>query len=331
MRRRDFISLVGGLAVAGPLAARAQQPAGLRRVGVLMAFDENDPKPNAWLSGFKQGLAELGWTDGRNLEIDVRWAAGNLEQMRVFAKKMVALQPDVIVANSTPITALLQRETQTIPIVFVAVSDPVGASFVASLPHPGGNITGFADAETAMVGKWLELITEIAPGIKRITAMFNPDTAAGGGSYFLPPLEAAAQLLKVYLVIARVHNDAEIEQVITGLGREPGGGLIVVPDGFMVVHRAAIIALAARNNVPAVYWQSLFAKDGGLLSYGPDYSDLFRRAALYVDRILRGARPADLPVQLPVKFEMTFNVKTAKTLGLTAPPSILLRADEVIE
>jgi putative tryptophan/tyrosine transport system substrate-binding protein len=331
MKRREFIKLLGGVVAAWPLATRAQQPAGLRRVGVLMAFDENDLKPKAWLSEFKQGLAELGWTDGRNLGIDVRWAAGNLERMRVFAKKMVDLQPDVIVANSTPVTALLQRETRTIPIVFVAVSDPIGASFVASLPHPGGNITGFADAETAMVGKWLELLTEIAPGIKRIAAMFNPDTAAGGGSYFLPPLEAAAQLLKVGLVIARVHNDAEIEQVITGLGREPGGGLVVVPDGFMVVHRAAIIALAARNNVPAVYWQSLFAKDGGLLSYGPEYSDLFRRAPLYVDRILRGAKPADLPVQLPVKFEMTFNVKTAKALGLTAPPSILLRADEVID
>jgi putative tryptophan/tyrosine transport system substrate-binding protein len=331
MRRREFIGLLTGTTVAWPVKVRAQQPAGLRRVGVLMAFDENDPRPKAWLSGFKQGLAELGWTDGRNLGIDVRWAAGNLERMQVFAKRMVDLQPDVIVANSTPITALLQGETRTIPIVFVAVSDPVGASFVASLPHPGGNITGFADAETAMVGKWLELLTEIAPGIKRIAAMFNPDTAAGGGSYFLPPLEAAAQSLKVDLVVARVHNDAEIEQVITALGREPGGGLIVVPDGFMVVHRAAIIALAARNNVPAVYWQSLFAKDGGLLSYGPDYSDLFRRAAPYVDRILRGAKPADLPVQLPVKFEMTFNVKTAKALGLTVPPSLLASADEVIE
>ena len=330
MRRRELIAGLGS-AVAWPLTVRAQQPAGLRHVGVLMAFDENDPEPKAWLSGFKQGLAELGWTDGRNLGIDVRWAAGNLERMRVFAKKLVDLQPDVIVANSTPITALLQRETPTIPIVFVAVSDPVGASFVASLPHPGGNITGFADAETAMVGKWLELLTEIAPGITRIAAMFNPDTAAGGGSYFLPPLEAAAQLLKVSLVIARVHNDAEIEQVIIALGREPGGGLIVVPDGFMVVHRAAIIALAARNNVPAVYWQSLLAKDGGLLSYGPDYSDLFRRAALYVDRILRSAKPADLPVQLPVKFEMTINVKTAKALGLTVPQIMQMTADEVIE
>jgi putative tryptophan/tyrosine transport system substrate-binding protein len=323
--------MLGGSAVAWPFAVSAQQPAGLRRVGVLMAFDENDPEPKAWLSGFKQGLAELGWTDGRNLGIDVRWAAGNLERMGVFAKKLVDLQPDVIVANSTPITALLQRETRTIPIVFVAVSDPVGASFVASLPHPGGNITGFADAETAMVGKWLELLTEIAPGIKRIAAMFNPDTAAGGGSYFLPPLEAAAQLLKVYLVIARVHNDAEIEQVITTLGREPGGGLIVVPDGFMVVHRAAIIALAARNNVPAVYWQSLLAKDGGLLSYGPDYSDLFRRAALYVDRILKGEKPSDLPVQQPTKFQLVINLRTANALGLTIPHNLLVLADEVIE
>jgi putative ABC transport system substrate-binding protein len=251
--------------------------------------------------------------------------------MRMFAKKLVDLQPDVIVANSTPITALLQRETRTVPIVFVAVSDPVGASFVASLPHPGGNITGFADAETAMVGKWLELLTEIAPGTKRIAAMFNPDTAAGGGSYFLPPLEAAAQLLKVELITARVHSDAEIEQVITSLGHEPRGGLVVVPDGFMVVHRAPIISLAARYIVPAVYWQSLFAKDGGLLSYGADYSDLFRRAAPYVDRILRGTKPSDLPVQLPVKFKMAINAKTAKSLGLDVPLFFQQRADEVIE
>jgi putative tryptophan/tyrosine transport system substrate-binding protein len=278
-----------------------------------------------------QALADLGWTDGRNLGMDVRWAAGNLERMRMFAKKLVDLQPDVIVANSTPITALLQRETRTVPIVFVAVSDPVGASFVASLPHPGGNITGFADAETAMVGKWLELLTEIAPGTKRIAAMFNPDTAAGGGSYFLPPLEAAAQLLKVELITARVHSDAEIEQVMTSLGHEPRGGLVVVPDGFMVVHRAPIISLAARYIVPAVYWQSLFAKDGGLLSYGADYSDLFRRAAPYVDRILRGTKPSDLPVQLPVKFKMAINAKTAKSLGLDVPLFFQQRADEVIE
>jgi putative tryptophan/tyrosine transport system substrate-binding protein len=330
MRRRDFVTLLGGAAAAWPLAARAQQPEPMRRIGVLMAFNENDPEPQAWLSGFMQGLAELGSTYGRNLRMDVRWSAGDVERMRMFAKTLVDLQPDVILANSTPVTALLQRETRTIPIVFVAVTDPVGANFVASLPRPGGNITGFGDAETAMVGKWLELLKEITPGIKRIAAMFNPDTAAGGGSYFLPPLEAGAQLLKVELITARVHNDAEIEQVITSLGGEPGG-LIVVPDGFMVVHRAPIISLAARYNVPAVYWQSLFAKDGGLLSYGADYSDLFRRAAPYVDRILRGTKPSDLPVQLPVKFKMAINAKTAKVLGIEVPPQLLAQADEVIE
>jgi putative tryptophan/tyrosine transport system substrate-binding protein len=244
---------------------------------------------------------------------------------------MFAGPPDIIIANSTPVTASLQRETQTIPIVFVAVSDPVGSGFVAGLPRPGGNITGFADAETAMMGKWLELLTAIAPGVKRIAAMFNPDTASGGGSFFLPPLETAARLLKVEVITARVHSDAEIEQIITSMGHEPGGGLVVIPDGFMVVHRRAIISQAARNNVPAVYWQSIFAKDGGLLSYGPDYLDLFRRAALYVDRILHGTKPSELAVQLPVKFSMTININTAKGLGLVVPQSILLGADEVIE
>jgi putative tryptophan/tyrosine transport system substrate-binding protein len=328
MRRREFIALIGG-AIACPVATRAQQPERVRRIGVLMAFDENDPEPKSWLSGFVKALAELGWTDGRNLSMNVRWAAGNADRMRMFAKELVDLQPDLILANSTPVTASLQRQTQTIPIVFVAVSDPVGSGFVAGLARPGGNITGFADAETAMMGKWLELLTAIAPGVKRIAAMFNPDTAAGGGSFFLPPLEAAAQLLKIEVNTARVHSDAEIEQTIISIG--PGGGLVVMPDGFMVVHRTAIISQAARNNVPAVYWQSIFAKDGGLLSYGPDYLDLFRRAALYVDRILHGTKPSELPVQLPVKFSMTININTAKGLGLEVPESILLSADEVIK
>ena len=303
----------------------------MRRIGVLMAFDENDPEGKARLSGFTQGLAELGWTDGRNLRMDVRWAAGNVDRMRMFAKELVDLQPDVILAGATPATAALQRETRTIPIVFAIVADPVGAGFVASLPRPGGNITGFSNIEASMAGKWLELLTEIAPGVKRVAIMFNPDTAPGGGSYYLPSFEAAARSLKVEPIVAPVHSDAEIETVITSLGREPGGGLVVMPDGFMTIHRAPIILLAARNNVPAVYSNSVFARDGGLLSYGPDRVDIFRRSASYVDRILRGAKPADLPVQLPVKFEMAVNVKTAKALGLTVPQSILLRADEVIE
>jgi putative ABC transport system substrate-binding protein len=263
--------------------------------------------------------------------MDVRWAAGNVDRIRMFAKELVGLQPDLILANSTPATAALQRETRTIPIVFTGNSDPVGERFVASLPRPGGNITGFISQEAAMAGKWVELLTEIAPGVKRVAIMFNPDITSGGVSYFRPAFEAAARSLKVAPIVAPVHSDAEIETVMTSLGREPGGGLVVTADAFMQVHRAPTILLAARNNVPAVYSRSVFVRDGGLLSYGPDQVDLFRRSASYVDRILRGAKPADLPVQLPTKFEMALNAKTAKALGLTVPPSILLRADEVIE
>jgi putative ABC transport system substrate-binding protein len=330
MKRREFIAGLGG-AAAWSLAARAQQPDRVRRIGVLMGTVENNPEAKAQLSGFTQGLGELGWTDGRNLRMDVRWAAGSLDLMRMFAKELVDLQPDVILANGTPVTAALQRETRTIPIVFVSPSDPVGAGFVASLPRPGGNLTGFIDMEAAMAGKWLELLTEIAPTVKRAAIMFNPDTAPGGGSYFLSAFEAAARSLKMAPIAAPVHSDAEIEAAITSLGREPGGGLIVMADGFMNVHRAPIILLTARNNVPAVYPLSVFAKDGGLLSYGADTLDMFRRSASYVDRILRGTNPAELPVQLPTKFETVVNLKTAKALGLTVPQSILLRADEVIE
>jgi putative ABC transport system substrate-binding protein len=277
-------------------------------------------------------LSELGWTDGRNLRMDVRWAAGDVDRARMFAKELVDLRPEMILAYTTPVIAALQRETRTIPIVFAPVSDPVGEGFVASLPRPGGNITGFISQEAAMAGKWLELLTAIAPGVKRAAIMFNPDTAVGSGSYFLPAFEAAARTLKVTPIAARVHSDAEIEMVISSLGGEPRGGLVVPPDNiFMATHRAPIILLAARNNVPAVYPRSFFVRDGGLLSYGPDAVDIFRRSASYVDRILRGAKPADLPVQLPTRFEMAVNVKTAKALGLAVPPSILRRADEVIE
>jgi putative ABC transport system substrate-binding protein len=332
MRRREFITLLGGAAAAAwPPVARAQQPNRMRRIGVLMPTAESDPEAKARLSGFTQGLAESGWTDGRNLRMDVRWAAGNVDLMRTFAKELVDLRPEMILAATTPATAAVQRETRTIPIVFVSVSDPVGEGFVERLPRPGGNLTGFISEEASMAAKWLELLTEIAPTVKRAAIMFNPDTAPGGGSYYLPAFEAAARSLKVAAIAAPVHSDAEIEMVITSLGREPGGGVVVSTDAFMIVHRAPVILLAARYNVPAVYQTSVFARDGGLLSYGPDRVDMIRRSASYVDRILRGAKPADLPVQLPVKFEMFLNAKTAKTLGLAVPPSILLRADEVIE
>jgi len=303
----------------------------VRRVAVLMGFGENDAAGRKRLATFTHGLAELGWTDGRNLRMDVRLAAGNVDRMRMFAKELVDLQPDVIIVGGTPNTAALQRETRTIPIVFVNFSDPVGAGFVAGLPHPGGNITGFIDEETGMANKWLELLTQIAPGVKRVAMMFNPDTAPGGGSYNLPAFEAAARLLKVAPIAAPVHNDLEIESIITSLGREPGGGLVIPGDAFTVVHRAPIILLAARNKVPAVYGFAPVASEDGLLSHGPDRVDIFRRSASYVDRILRGEKPADLPVQLPVKFEVALNAKTAKALGLTVPQSILLSADEVIE
>jgi putative ABC transport system substrate-binding protein len=328
MRRRTFIAALGS-AAAWPLAARAQQSDRVRRIGVLMPYDENDLEGKLRYSAFAQALTDLGWTDGRNVRIDLRWAGGDINRMRAFAQELVGLQPDVILANTTPATAALQRETRTIPIVFANVSDPVGSRLVAVLTQPGGNITGFGFWEGSMGGKWLELLSEIAPGLKRVAIMFNPDTAPA--SVYTPSFETAAQSLKVEPIFAPVHGDAEIETAITGLAREPGGGLVVMPDAFLIAHRAPIILAVARNNVPAVYWASFFARDGDLLSYGPDQVDPFRRAATYVDRILRGARPAELPVQFPTKFEVVVNLTTAKALGLTVPQSILLRADEVIE
>jgi putative tryptophan/tyrosine transport system substrate-binding protein len=331
MRRREFITLIGGAAATWPLAARAQQTDRLRRVGVLMGYGEADPEAKALFSEFTQSLSEFGWIEGRNLRMDVRWAPGNIGLMRTFAKELVSLQPDVILSDSTPVTAALQRETLTIPIVFAAVADPVGSGFVASLPRPGGNITGFSSLETSMASKWLELLTGIAPGLKRAAMMFNPETAPYIKSYVLPSFEAAARSLRVAPIAAPVHSDAEIESVITELAREPGGGLLGMPDNFIEIHRALIISLAARNNVPAVYQTPVIARDGGLLFYGADFQDIFHRTARYVDSVLRGTKPSELPVQLPTKYLMVINLKTAKALGLTVPPSILLSADEVIE
>jgi putative ABC transport system substrate-binding protein len=330
MNRREFITLVGG-AAAWPLAARAQQRERMRRMGVLWAFRENAPEGNALLSALTQGLSELGWIDGRNMRMDARWAGDSVERMRLFAKDLVDLQPDVIHTASTPATAALQQATQTIPIVFAGISDPVGAGFVSSLAHPGANLTGFIDIEASLAGKWLELLKEIAPGVSRAALIFNPDTAPSGGDYYLPTFQAAAKSINVMPIAASVRGDAEIEMVIASLGREPRGGFVVMPDNFMIIHRATTIALAAEYKVPAVYHYNFYARDGGLLDYGPDPADIFRRSASYVDRIFRGASAADLPVQLPIKFDMTLNAKTARALGLTVPPSILLRADEVIE
>jgi putative ABC transport system substrate-binding protein len=301
----------------------------MRRVGVLMAGDENDPVRKTYISAFTQALASLGWTDGRNVRMDLRWAGGDINRIRALAQELVGLQPDIILTNGTLATVAVQRETRTIPIVFAGLADPVASGIVARLDRPSGNATGFVYWEAALGGKWLELLSEIAPGLKRAAIMFNPDTAPI--SSFMPSFETAAQSLKAVPIIAPVHSDVEIEAAIIALGREPGGGVGVMPDVFATTHRVPIISAAARNNVPAVYLDSVFVRDGGLLSYGTDRVDNFRRAAAYVDRILRGAKPGDLPVQFPVKYEMIVNLKTAKALGLAVPQSILLRADEVIE
>jgi putative tryptophan/tyrosine transport system substrate-binding protein len=330
MKRRDFITLLGGAAAAWPLAARAQQGGTTRRIGVLMGWSENDPEYQSRIDAFVQVLAQLGWAEGRNLRVDVRWTNGDVERAGVLAKELVALQPDVILAGTTPVTAALQRETRTIPIVFAPVSDPVGAGFVASLSRPGGNITGFINVEAAMGGKWLELLKEVAPRLRRVAIMFNPNTAPGGGSYYLGPFEAAARSLAVEPTQARVHSDAEIESAIAALGREQAG-LVVMDDSFMAIHRGTVTSQAARNNVPTIFSIVFAPGEGGLISYGTSSLDLFRRAATYVDRVLRGAKAGDLPVEIPTKFDLVINLKTAKALGLTIPEALLLRADEVIE
>jgi putative ABC transport system substrate-binding protein len=329
MRRREFITLLGGAAATWALAARAQQADRVRRIGVLMPSDENDPVYKSYLTAFTQALADLGWTDGRNVRVDLRWGGGDINRMRALAHELVGLQPDIIVTNgTTPGAIAVQRETRTIPIVFANLGDPVASGLVPRLNQPGGNITGFASTEASLGGNWLELLSEITPALKRAAIMFNPDV---GVAPYMPSFETAARSLKVEQIIAPVHGEGEIETTITALGRDAGGGLVVMSDAFMTAHRSSIISATARNKVPAVYGFSYFATDGGLISYGVDRVDLSRRAASYVDRILRGTNPAELPVQLPTKFEMVLNLKTAKALGLTVPQSILLRADEVIE
>ena len=327
MKRREFIAGLGG-AAAWPVVGRAQQGEPMRRIGVLMPYAENDPESNRRFSTFTKALVDLGWTEGRNVRVDLRSGIGT-DRMRALAHELVGLQPDVILTGGTPATAALHRETQTIPIVFVTAVDPVASGIVPRLERPSKNFTGFGLLEPSLGGKWIELLSEIAPRLKRAAIMFNPEAAPV--SIYMPSLETAARSLAVVPFSAPVHSDAEIETAIKALGREPGGGLVVMPDVFMIVHRVPTILAAAQNNVPAVYDLSAFARDGGLLSYGVDRVDTFRRAATYVDRILRGAKPVELPVQLPTKFELAVNLKTAKSLGLTVPQSILLRADEVIE
>ena len=307
----------------------AQQADRIRRVGLLIPFAESDVEAQTQVAAFLGALRTLGWDEGRNVRIDYRWAARDTTRIRASAKELVELQPDVILARTTPVTAALQRETSTIPIVFVVVSDPVGDGLVAAVARPGANITGFTNVDASLGGKWLQLLKEIAPRIKRIAFVFDPRMAPGGGAYYRRLIEDAAPSIGVQVIETAVHDAADIKRAIEGFVREPNGGLIVLPDVTTINHRRTTISLAAHHRLPAIYPTDYFTKDGGLISYGADYLDLYRKSASYVDRILRGAKPIDLPVQGPIKFQLTINLKTAKALGLTIPPAVLARADEV--
>jgi putative ABC transport system substrate-binding protein len=329
MRRREFITLLGG-AATWPVAARAQQRERMRRIGVLMHLAADDPEGQSRLTAFLQGLQETGWAVGRNVTIDVRWAAADVEAMKRFAKELVALQPDLIFTSSTPATAAMVRATRTIPVIFVLVADPVGGGYVASLPRPGGNVTGFTPIVGSLGGKWAELLKEIAPRTARVTLLFNPPSAPFIES-FASPFKTTAASLGMEAIIAPVGNVPELESRVTSDAREPNSGLVVIPDAFTELHLAEIVSLATRHHVPAVNWSRSFAEAGGLISYGPYLVEEYRRAATYADRVLKGEKPADLPVQAPIKYEMVINLKTAKTLGLTVPNTLLVAADEVIE
>jgi putative tryptophan/tyrosine transport system substrate-binding protein len=328
MQRRAFLTLFGG-AAAWPLAARAQQAERVRRIGLLMA-SADDREGQARVTPLKEGLKELGWTDGRNIQIETRFGGGDAGRIRAHAAELVALAPDVLVGHATPGTRALRQATSSIPIVMVAVNDPVEQGFVSSLAHPGGNITGFALINFQMVGKWLEMLKEAAPGVSRAALMFNPDTASTYYVY-LRSFEAEPRSIAVEVAEAPVRNTTEIEEAIAKLGREPGGGLIVPPDAFTVLHHQLLIRLTQQHRLPAVYAYRTYVAEGALMSYGPDVYDVFRRSASYVDRILKGAKPADLPIQQPTKFELAINLKTAKALGLQIPDKLLALADEIIE
>jgi putative tryptophan/tyrosine transport system substrate-binding protein len=331
IRRREVMFTLCGVAVAWPLVARAQQLERMRRIGVLMGYAESDRDAQAWHAAFREALQKLGWTEGRNTQIDTRWATpDDAEAMRRFAMELVALQPNLLLSSTTPTTTALLQQTHTIPIVFAIVADPIGSGFIASLARPGGNVTGFIFTEPTMAGKWLELLKQIAPRVTRVAMLFNPASATYA-EYWLNPFKAAAPSFAVEPILAPVHDMSELESVIAAQAREPNGGLIAMPDSFADAHRVEITSLAARYRLPAVYPFRFFATVGGLLSYGVDRTDNFRRAATYVDRILKGEKPADLPVQAPTKFELVINLKTANALGLSVPPMLLARADEVIE
>jgi putative tryptophan/tyrosine transport system substrate-binding protein len=329
MRRREFITMVGGVTV-WPLAARAQQVGPVRRIGVLIGFAESDPAVQSWLAALRSALAKLGWTEGSNLRIEFRWAGDDPDRIKRFAKELVDLRPDAILSVTTPVTGALVRETRTTPIVMVTVADPISSGFVASLGRPGGNVTGFALYEPGMGGKWLELLKQIAPGVSRVALLFNPATTVPV-KLFMSSIEAAALRFVIQASTAPVHAKDEIEGVIATLAGNPGAGLIVMPDLFNTVNRDLIIALAARYRVPAIYFVRSFADSGGLISYGPDFAEQYPPAAGYIDRILKGEKPGDLPIQMPIKVPLVINLKTANALGIDVPLQLQQLADEIIE
>jgi len=329
--RREFITLLGGSAAMWPLAAGGEQTDRMRRVGVLLALSESEPEGVAWTSALQHSLKQLGWIDGTNIRIDYRWSGTDPTRMEALAKELVGLQPDLIVGQSTPSVRALLRETGTISIVFVTVADPVGSGFVASMARPGGNATGFSNFEPTMGGKWLELLREIKPDMARVALMSNPQTTVAGGTFYNRAFETAAAMLSIEPIAMPVRSDTEIEAALTALARQPRSGLVVTSDTFAVDNRELIVSLTAKYQLPAVYPFRFFAAIGGLVSYGINLRDQFPRAASYVDRILRGGKPSDLPVQAPTKYELVINLKTAKALGVEIPPTLLARADEVIE
>ena len=330
MRRRDFIKVVTGSAMAWPLAAHAQQGERMRLIGVLMAWPESYPRAPSWLAAFRGALAKLGWTEGNNIRIELRWSAADADRIKTLAKELINLRPDAIFSQTTPAITALARETQTIPIVFVLVSDPIDSGFAASLAHPSGNITGFTGNDPAIGGKWMELLKEIAPRTARVALLFNP-AVAPQLNFYMPSIKSTALSVAVEMSPAPVHATEEIEGVIAAQARAPGGGLIVMPDSFTNANSDLIIALAARYKVPAIFNDPLQSESGGLIAYGTDFAELFRQAAEYIDQVLKGAKPGQLPIQQPTKYELSINLKTAKALGLTIPPSLFARADEVIE
>lgn len=330
MQRREFIAVLGGAAAGWPLLARAQQTEKIRRIGVLVNLPERDPQTQMRLDTFRQNLAQLGWVEGRNAHIDYSFSVNTIEQGEAEAKKLIALRPDVLLAHGTPAVSALQKTTRSIPIVFVVVAEPVAMGFVDSLSHPGGNITGFSHLEPSLGAKWLELLKAAAPGLKHAATLFNPDTAPNANLFFRSA-KASASKLAVDLVESPVHDPAGLEDAIARVASEPGGSLVILPDVFTGQHRQMIMERAAYYRLPAIYPFPNYAVEGGLISYGAHIGDLYRRSATYVDRILRGDKPSDLPVQQPTKYELTINLKTATALGLEIAPSLLALADEVIE